>query len=169
MSIFALLFLGGIGVVFLAIGVWLIRTFIQQIKVVLESRDWLPAPGKIIASKVSRKLERSNSNDNGPSEYFVYRPEIRYEYMIGEIRYVSDQITIGDVVTSRDDDKIQEVVNKYPVNTEIRAYYKPSDPKTVVLEPGNIGETWRRLAGGLVCIGVAYILIRMGILIFQSS
>ena len=169
MSIFALILLGGTGVVLLIIGVWLIRTFIQQIQVVFESRNWIPVPGKIISSKISKKLERSSSSDDRESQYFVYRPEIRYVYEIGEAKYASDQITIGDAVTSRDDDKVQKIIQKYPANTEVRVYYKPNDPKTAVLEPGSIGETWRRLAGGLVCFGVAYLLIRMGILVFQSS
>lgn len=93
-----------------------------------ESRNWLPADGKITASEVER---RRSSKGRGS-----YSPSVKYEYTVDGQKYDGETIAIGMKNVSAGQGFARRFVSKYPAGKSVQVFYNPALPGHSVLEPG---------------------------------
>lgn len=147
--------LGGWGtaLVFLGIGLFILRKAIRNRRVAAAAAQWPTTKGTVISSDVVKRVSRSEQE----FDYFV--PQIRYEYVANGIRRHGDVIRIGlDDMGYPEERKAREHIALYPVGTTIPVRYDPQDPEHAVLEIGQVAVTRKILAGVIFAgIGIAAI------------
>ena len=67
-------------------------------------------------------------------EFLAHWPEVHYEYVLGDRRFVSDRIMFTHRGFSKS--ATQRLVEKYPVDKVISVYFDTRNPESAVLEPG---------------------------------
>jgi hypothetical protein len=67
-------------------------------------------------------------------DFISYWPDVRYEYVVDDRRFVSDRIMFAHRGFSKLE--TQRLVEVYPVNKIIAVYFDPKDPQSAILEPG---------------------------------
>jgi hypothetical protein len=70
----------------------------------------------------------------------VSRPEIHYQYKIGNQLMSGERINYADPSWSESDSR--EMVDRYPTGKQIYAHYNQNDPSEIVLEPGMGTRQW---------------------------
>ena len=110
----------------------LIRSLILGVR----SKSWPNVSGKITKLQVS-KVRRSRTGvliDH-------YRVVIQYEYVVDEILYKSQALSIPDQIWQilnrglRSKRVAKQLQTKYPINQSVKVYYNPRNPKQAILEP----------------------------------
>lgn len=125
---------------------------------------WPTVQGKVVSSHVEAFLKRRESPGKVPG--VTFRPIVHYEYQVGERTYHGDRITLGGRGTGmfrfgkRDPDVrvvdrtsgranayvpprwMNEMVKRYPVDSEITVFHDPLVPANSVLEPMHSGSQW---------------------------
>jgi len=88
------------------------------------SRQWPSTTGRVVQSGTTQV-------DNGES--MSYRARVRYEYAVGNQRYVGDRISLrgAESIFSK---VIQSIVERYPVSASVKVFYDPQQPNMAVLE-----------------------------------
>lgn len=109
------------------------------------STRWLTTRGKVEVSEVGRKIE-----NNGQIRYFT---QIRYSYSVGDRRYESKTVWVGDDFFSSRPGSHEDIVRRYPVNSNVTVHYDPSYPQVAVLEPGLFLSNYGVFVAGLGFIG----------------
>jgi hypothetical protein len=84
-----------------------------------------PVSATIVSSQVN------TLNYNGRSTY--YKPEVKYSYSVNGKTYQCDRIEPGARTSSQYLSRAQDVVNRYPVQTQVTAWYWPSNPSNAFL------------------------------------
>ena len=93
------------------------------------SYNWPHVTGRIISSVAQSKLMKGRHG-----EYIVHWPDVRYGYVVGDRRFVSDRIMFTHRGFSKSE--TQRLVDVYPVDKIIAVYFDPRNPDSAVLEPG---------------------------------
>lgn len=88
---------------------------------------WRSTKGTVIRSQVQSLKHKSLEDATDMANF----PLIEYEYMIGEKKYRSKRISIGEQAA---DWQIEETLNRYPVGTIVEVFYNPANPGQAVLE-----------------------------------
>ena len=117
---------GGVAAVIL--GVFCVWGFLQLYDAA-RSYSWPHVTGRIISSVARSKLMKGRHG-----EYIVHWPDVRYEYFVGDRRFVSDRIMFTHRGFS--ESATQRLVNEYPVDKVITVYFDPKNPESAVLERG---------------------------------
>jgi len=154
--------------VLILIGIWLLKRAFNQVRLVLQSKGWPSVPGTVISSTVIKKINKHENNEGRVSYYSTYQPDIEFRYEVNSTSFTSYQRVIGDAPIFSDEKKANEIVTKYPVGKAISVSYPPQDPQSGVLEPGNFGNLWRDVVGGIIVLGVGYYMVKL-IIIFISN
>jgi hypothetical protein len=104
------------------------------------SRCWPRTTGTIIESRVAEHV-----NADGQ---FVFFPQVRYQYVVGEQRYESVNIRFPTKsCTSRR--RAEILVAKYPATTSTMVSFHSAKPAVSVLEPGLTGTAFLDAALGV--------------------
>ncbi|MBN1125311.1 MAG: DUF3592 domain-containing protein [Sedimentisphaerales bacterium] len=135
---FAIFALAGLG--------FLVPFFILPIVRILDARDWLPVPCKILRAEV-----KSHSGDDGTT-YSVY---IFYQYDFNDQTYKADRYNFMGGSSSGRSGK-QAVVDSYRSAKNPVCYVNPEDPTQAVLQRG---FTWNLLFG---LIPMVFVLVGIG-------
>lgn len=98
------------------------------------SENWPSVTGQVIYTDVDRVHRMSGSSSSSGSEY-RYVPEVQYEYQVEGARYEGDRIAFGST-RERSRFRAQDVVDRYPIASDVNVHYDPSNPSNSVLEPG---------------------------------
>ena len=94
------------------------------------SKYWPFVMGRVIYSGVLALTNRHSSSNNKH-----YHPIVKYEYTIGSRTYQSK--VIGNYIGFGNDKEFaQQVVGKFPENSEMKLYFCPWFPSRSVLLPG---------------------------------
>ena len=117
---------GGVAAVIL--GVFCVWGFLQLYDAA-RSYSWPHVTGRIISSVARSKLMKGRHG-----EYIVHWPDVRYEYVVGDRRFVSDRIMFTHRGFS--ESATQRLVDEYPVDKIITVYFDPKNPESAVLERG---------------------------------
>ena len=89
------------------------------------AQSWRTTPGTITKSRV----------EVTGGDHTSTMPGIYYEYQVGAVTYTGDQVKAGDKFyphyTSR---QCYDLVDKYPVGSEVQVFYDPEAPENAALE-----------------------------------
>ena len=119
-------------VIWLSIMLLLVRGLILGIK----SKSWPNVFGRITQSQVS-KVKRSQTG----SILDHYRVVIQYEYVIDDMAYKSQTLSVPDQTWQtlnrglRSKQVAKQLQSKYPVNQSVKVYFNPRNPRQAILEP----------------------------------
>lgn len=88
-----------------------------------------------------------------------FQPIVMYVFRVDGHSYQGHQISFQNQV-SKNKDQIESWIKRYPIGSQTRVFYKPSDPSTNVLLPGLTGlqEDSLMVIGLLLVLGagIAY-------------
>ena len=116
----------GVAAVILAVfNVW----GILQLYDAARSYNWPHVTGTIISSVARSKLMRGRHG-----EFITHWPDVQYEYVVGDRRFVSDRIMFAHRGFSKSE--TQSLIDAYPVNKIIAVYFDPRSPDSAVLQRG---------------------------------
>ena len=115
---FSLIFFGLFFPIFSLIGAYLLR---KSWRLGIASQDWPTAEGRFVES-------RFESNSDG------YELIIKYEYSVKGHDFQGDTYSYRGFST--DMASLEEITNRYPVNSKVKVYFDPKSAKTSLLEPG---------------------------------
>lgn len=118
------------------------------------SADWPTAKGQVVSASV----ERHRARDSDGHWRTTYRPDIRYQYAVGETAYRGARVSYGDVRSSSAT-FAEQVVRRYPVGEPVTVFYMPEQPGESLLEPGVKAEAWLLPGVGAVFAGVGVLII----------
>jgi hypothetical protein len=122
----AIFFYCGVAAVILVLfSVW----GVVQLYDAARSYSWPHVTGRIISSVAQSKLMRGRYG-----EFISNWPDVRYEYVVGDRRFVGDRIMFIHLGFSKS--TTQRLVDAYPVNKVVAVYFDPRNPGSAVLEPG---------------------------------
>jgi len=99
------------------------------------ARNWPTAAGAVVESRLE---SRRSSNNRG----WVNYPRVVYTYNVGGKPYVSNRVSPGMEVGGVG---APGVIAKYPVGSQVKAYYNPQNPSEAVLEintPASVKMLW---------------------------
>jgi hypothetical protein len=88
------------------------------------------APGRIILSEL-----KESRADRGRK---VYSPNIHYTYEVDGTPYQGDRYRYGQMATG--DKSYEKIIAEFPVGAAVTIYYRSSDPKDSLLQPGVMGS-----------------------------
>ena len=91
---------------------------------------WPNTGGRITHSAI---LSEFHAGGPRMASHTTYHPDVRYEFTIGNRMYS------GCMISRVDDDStaqsVQQVLYRYPVGSQVKVFYAPSNPSSNVLEP----------------------------------
>jgi hypothetical protein len=117
------------GVAAVILGVFNVWGFLQLYDAARSYR-WPHVTGRIISSVARSKLMRGRHG----GEFLANWPDVHYEYVQGDRRFISDRIMFTHRGFSKS--ATRRLVEKYPVDKVISVYFDPRNPESAVLEPG---------------------------------
>ncbi|MGB8980394.1 MAG: DUF3592 domain-containing protein [Anaerolineales bacterium] len=138
---------------FVGVGLILIYTYFRNLARVRDSAGWPTSQGTVVESRV----RESTSQDQDGFTSTSYFPEVRYLYHVLGSEYEGNMITFGSQ-SGGAQNKVVEVINRYPTGSTVTVYYDPEKPSMAVLE--------RSVSKGLLVSGV--VCIAIGIFFFSK-
>jgi len=112
------------------------------------AKRWRQVRGKVYAARVVEEVSR----DVDERRTTMYRPEIRYEYVVDGHEYASRRLDFLDRAASWRS-YAEGVIARYPIGRDVDVFYDPEDPAKSVLERDN-AKGWASL---LVVVGLMII------------
>jgi len=113
-------------------------TFLGSVKLknAADTNNWPVANGTVTSSEVGGTMK--------------YYPSVSYTYIVDSNVYTSNIISSMNFNT-KNRSVVEEVLKKYPVDSEIKVYYCSEDPSRALLEPGiNTGNILLLIFGIIV-------------------
>jgi len=135
----AILFLGGLGVFFILMGLWLYWRRARDHAKAVAASAWPRARARVTASSVGATTETSSSG-NETIDVTYYVPQVWFAYEVGGTTYQASRISYAEL-KSAFRKKIDDLVAKYPVGAEVEVAYDPGSPAESVIEPGAKGTS----------------------------
>jgi len=161
-TIVAALGLGIVILVLFPIGIKLLLSSFRQLTLAWASTRWPSTQGHVFATSIQEQVN-ADSETNRRTTY--YRPDVHYKYQIGNHNYTSSQRVFGEKPRYDTRDRAQTIIENYPTGRALKVYYDPANPHQAVLEPGKIGTILGNLVGGVICLGLVWLLFRIVITI----
>ncbi len=98
-------------------------TFLGSVKLknAADTNNWPITNGTVTRSEVGGAMK--------------YYPSVSYTYIVDSAVYTSNIISSMNFNT-KNRSMVEEVLKKYPVDSEIKVYYCSEDPSRALLEPG---------------------------------
>lgn len=141
---------GGLALIFGAVGMGVLILYRRGKRKVQESSTWPSVTGKVLEAYVTRHTETDSEGESVEA----YAPRVVYEYLVNGVAYRSDRLAIGPVATSRNDRKVEQEVARYPVGEAVRVFYNPQNPAEAVLQTHLQGGN-ALLILGIIFLGLA--------------
>ncbi len=140
--------------------------FIFMLSDWVDSRNWLAVNGRIIESKVdSVEVQRYKRGGRMFPNVIRFLPNIRYEYQTNEnLKFQSASVYLTQESLLSNFASANSLVEKYPLNKNVRVYCHPQRPQRSFLEK----REWRFIMGNLVG-GVIWLFLGAGFLIQELS
>jgi hypothetical protein len=148
-SLIGLLCGAGFGLIFVGIGAFLLYKGQQSRKKVGASQGWPSTQGQIVDTHIDRSM---HTDSDGDTDY-SYTPRLEYTYEFGGVHYHGKNIYFGLASGYNNQSQAQEIIDRYPVGSEIPVYYDPANPEDSVLErkAGNFTTT--------LVLGIVFIIV----------
>ena len=121
---------------------------------VWRTRNWPQAIGKVVESRVASRRVGTGSKVGGSR--MANFPRVVFEYTVDGRVLRNDQVNVTPHVADAD---VEEVLDRYPLGTEVTVFYNPANPKESVLE-----REWPRWLGvGVLGLVGAIALVSYGV------
>ena len=116
-------------------------TFLGSVKMknASDTNNWPIANGTVTSSEVGGAMK--------------YYPSVSYTYIVDSAVYTSNIISSMNFNT-KNRSIVEEVLKKYPVDSEIKVYYFSEDPSRALLEPGIKTGNILLLVFGIVVLSI---------------
>ncbi|TPN52878.1 DUF3592 domain-containing protein [Mesorhizobium sp. B1-1-4] len=139
-----------------------IVTFLKWREVKAVSR-WLPAPGKIISSRVEAREVRSSGSGSDSSDSTEIRnfPAITFEYKVDKKTFQSSHYSVQENLGNFE---VAETLARFPRGAAVTVFYNPVDPAKAVIErtmPEGAFKFMVQLSAGLV-VGALVLVFSVG-------
>lgn len=102
------------------------------------STDWPRAYGKIISSEYKRVVSSSGTGRQRTTNT-TYKPLISYQYTVDNETYENDMVQF--MASFKKESDAKELVESFPVDSEVPVFYFPDDPADSVLIRGLQDDT----------------------------
>ncbi len=122
-----------VGTIFMIAGAILVAVSGRHVLKANQAREWPSVTGKIISSETTTGQAGAGSGTGKSSE--TYGIAVVYEYQVNDTSYSSDVVAFG-TDHFHGHKSSNQVLKKYPANTDTTVFYDPEAPDTAVLEPG---------------------------------
>jgi hypothetical protein len=120
--------------VFVIIGVVILRYAMRTAEKARQSESWPSTEGEIAHSATLYQTD-STATNNGVA---TFKADIAYRYKVKGASYSSSKVALLDLATSSSG-RAQTIVQRYPDKSKVQVYYNPADPSDAILEPGSTG------------------------------
>ncbi|HEY4234439.1 MAG TPA: DUF3592 domain-containing protein [Lacipirellulaceae bacterium] len=127
------------GLVFLALGVWILKNSLHKVELVGQSETWPTVDGFVIRSGVTH-------DDKSP------RPDVEYRYEVAGRQFESHQIGFDVFFLPGGRGKLESIVNRYPMGSKVAVHYQPDDPAVAILEPGDYSKFYMPVFFGILFV-----------------
>jgi hypothetical protein len=97
----------------------------------LASASWPHVTGIVTGHRISREQRTRRVNDND-TYYWVYDPQIWYDYTVNGTAYTGQRISFGQQPEGSEK-MAQKVLEQYPVGSAVQVFYDPADPMSPTL------------------------------------
>lgn len=159
------LFCGGFFIfAFFVGGVVAIIFGIRNRKKATESQNWPKVMGKITRAEIVEELDTDEEGFTSKT----YKPEIEYQYTVGDNEFTSTRISFGGTRTYSSNKKAEETLTNYPLNESVSVFYNPQDSSESVLIQGTKG-TMGLIIVGIVFLAVSIITSCIGLIILVTN
>ncbi len=125
------------------------------------SKDWPEAEGRILSVQLERNSTAGIKTPGGghSSGHTSYKPVIKYEYYVNGVKYESTNLSFGNNSYS-DHTEAKNILNGYKTGQYINVYYKPDNPKVVVLNRGFNGIPTSLIVGiGFIGVSIPLLIV----------
>jgi hypothetical protein len=134
--------------IFLSIGFVLLAKATHYRRVAAAAVQWPVAEGVVLAADVIKRTSKSDD------EFDSYIPRVRYAYTANGVGYEGDVIRIGlEDIGYFKETQARDHMARYPVGAATAVRYDPQNPRSAVLEIGQVGAG-RYLFAGVLLAGV---------------
>jgi hypothetical protein len=125
-----------------------------------ETLRWPAVRGRIVRCLVREDTPLIRGADEPRA---MYRPEVRYEYVVDGREHAATRIDLLDRAASSPE-FAERVIARYPMWSEVTVFYDPTDPRRAILERESTPEWafWIVVAGLAVTLGAiasAYVVV----------
>jgi hypothetical protein len=134
---------GGLVLIFIGIGVYLIYYSRRVRRQAGSSQGWPGTEGQITRASIRHSL-RSDSEGNSTDSY---SPDVEYSYQVNGLHYAGEKIAFGATPSFSSDQKAQSTLSRYPVGGRVTVFYDPANPAESVLEKRSIGTNASLILG----------------------
>lgn len=100
----------------------------------------------------------SKMRESSEGHHTLYSPEIKYCYVVGDKRYISDQYDFALRFSNHDFDRAYRIVGQNPVGRHVTVYYNPADPSEAILSL-DVASSYLLLLFLQIFVVVAFFLI----------
>ena len=160
----AALMLGIFVLALCGIGAKLTWSAVRHMRLAFACTRWPTVAVEIEFTQIQEQVDE-NTETNRRTWY--YQPEVNYRYQVGDHGYTSSQRVFGDKPRYDSRERARAIIEKYPQGQTARVYYNPANPRQAVLEPGKIGALFGPFFGGIICLGVAWMLFQFTMMILK--
>jgi hypothetical protein len=150
-----------VGLVFLAIGVLIIRYSRKLRAEFAASLSWPGVSGHIISNEV---LSHTESRDYGERDKVRYTAECTYEYYAGGSPQLGNRIRLTKTLFSTHN-AAQAVLKSYPPGAEVTVYFDPNAPQSSVLDRSKPKGVTLMFVFGLAFAGFGVVATLIGIVL----
>ena len=146
-----LICLGGFGLIFLLVGIFVAWRAIIDWRKYRESESWLTGTAKITNTAIT-----SHRGNKGGTSYQVH---ISYTYQVLGQSFQGNQLSFGSEGTHYGTrQEAEKIIAQYPEDNQASIYYDPNDPSQAVLE--------RKYDSTSAILGIIFSVIGAGIFIY---
>ena len=125
--------------IFILMGLGIIIAGLRNMAHAYSSTQWPNVEGTISKSQIRKSL--AYSSKGGGNRRTNYHADIEYQFSVDGKAYVGNKITLEDSGNS-DRSHAKKIIDAYPKQKIVQIYYKASNPKLAVIEPGIRGIAW---------------------------
>ena len=115
--------IAGIGFAFIVLNAVLLGVVFFTQRKIKAINDWPSTSGTVTSSRI----EEHSDSEGGTTDYAA----VTYAYEVGGVKYSGSRISPGPTVGGTGAD---QVVARYPVNSQVTVFHNPQDPSDAVLE-----------------------------------
>ena len=155
---FYVLIIISLGLISTLVGLHILNVVVSEIWADRKIMSWPATTGNVIESSIE-----SLKSQRGEGSSFVYRPNIKYEYHVGNEDYTSTGVFYKTTYVGSHD-SVAKIVASYPEGEPTTVFYNPESPQSAVLKTkgywqGYWQENFPFFLGGLIFLSVGVLVI----------
>jgi len=111
------------------VGLFALGSALRSKRLANASQSWQGTQGKVIESRVEKRTSTDTTDGHSSTSYDAI---VLYKYSVMGKEYSGDRVAFG--VKNTNPGPANEVIKRYPVDTQVMVYYNPKKPGEAVLE-----------------------------------